>query len=201
MLSRPHNVTENSLRKSSAATSLVPKQYDIRKHDSPGLAELNPRAPNFVPGMPGNIQANCPSWILLGCQSSLQDAVLFTSTVQAGNKHRNPLTCQPLNTSGVTGRETSPENGHHNAVAQQHSGAALKGKVIDQALVLTSTWAPSQHRTTCSISDTPLCDEQGSHQSPGANEGAHGAVAHSRESDLSKALRSTQNGHAAQQPR
>ena len=124
-------------------------------------------------------------------------------TVRAENEDGNPLTCQPLNTSGVTGRETSPENGHHhNAVAQQHSGAAAKGKVTPQELFTQAHGLPvSTAAQFLGIYDVLLRVTQGSHQSPGANEGASEAGSHSRESDLSKALRSTQNGHAAQQPR
>ena len=54
MLTRPQHATETNLSKGSAGKFISSEYYDSQQHDSAATAELNPKAPNFVPGMSGD---------------------------------------------------------------------------------------------------------------------------------------------------
>ena len=54
MLTRPQHATETNLSQGSAGKIISSEYYDSQQRDSAAMAELNPKAPNFVPGMPGD---------------------------------------------------------------------------------------------------------------------------------------------------
>ena len=57
MLTRPQHATDTNLSKGSAGKLIRSEYYDSQQRDGAAMAELNPKAPNFVPGMPGDCRA------------------------------------------------------------------------------------------------------------------------------------------------